>query len=97
MLTLYKCVLSFEYFMSQEDYITASEIAEYVYCNRAWWLKVSGYQSENQEALSQGSATHIQYAQHVRAVTRLERAGRFILLLGISLLIVFFLLRLFIR
>ena len=83
--------------MSHNDYITASEIAEYVYCNRAWWLRLAGYKNENQEVLDQGSESHTQYSQQVNAVTRLERLGRFILVLGIGLLIVFVLVRLILR
>jgi len=83
--------------MLHDDYIIASEIAEYVYCNRAWWLRLAGHKNENQELLSQGSQEHIQYSRQVNAVTRLERLGRFILLLGISLLIVFVVVRLSLR
>jgi CRISPR/Cas system-associated exonuclease Cas4 (RecB family) len=83
--------------MSNDNYITASEIAEYIYCNRAWWLKLTGYKSENQAALTQGSESHSQYARQVNTVTRLEKIGRLILVLGIVLLIVFVLVRLFLR
>lgn len=83
--------------MSHDDYITASEIAEYVYCNHAWWLKLVGYKSQNQDVLAQGSESHTQYSRQVDVVTRLERLGRTILLLGIALLIVFIIVRLFLR
>ena len=83
--------------MSHDDYITASEIAEYVYCHRAWRLKLVGYKSQNQDVLAQGSESHVQYSRQVNRVTRLEMLGRFTLLLGIGLLIVFILARLFLR
>ena len=83
--------------MSHNDYITASEIAEYVYCNHAWWLRLTGHKNENQEALSQGSEAHTQYSRQVNVVTRLEMLGRTILLIGIALLIVFIIIRLFLR
>jgi CRISPR/Cas system-associated exonuclease Cas4 (RecB family) len=83
--------------MPHDDFISASEIAQYVYCNRAWWLRLMGNQNENQEALSQGSELHTQYSRQVNRVTRLERVGRAILLLGIALLIVFVIVRLFLR
>lgn len=39
--------------------IRASEIAEYVYCRRAWWLsRVAGYAAENAELLEEGTAYH---------------------------------------
>jgi hypothetical protein len=83
--------------MSHDDYITASEIAAYVYCNRVWWLKLAGHKNENQEVLDQGSESHIQYSRQVNMVTRLEGVGRAILLLGIALLIMFVIVRLFLR
>lgn len=83
--------------MSHDDYITASEIAEYVYCHRAWWLRLTGYKNENQEALSQGSEEHTQYSRQVDVVTRLERLGRTILMIGIALLIVFIIVRFLLR
>jgi hypothetical protein len=83
--------------MSQDDYITASEIAEYIYCHRAWWLKLAGYKSQNQDVLAQGSESHTQYSQQINRVTRLGRLGRTILLIGIGLLIVFIIVRLFLR
>lgn len=39
--------------------IRASEIAEYVFCRRAWWLsRVVGYEVRESEALAEGSAYH---------------------------------------
>ncbi|MFQ6015705.1 MAG: hypothetical protein ACE5NP_09715 [Anaerolineae bacterium] len=39
--------------------IRASEIAQYTYCARAWWLKrVKGYESAHVEALATGQAAH---------------------------------------
>lgn len=42
-----------------EQVVLASEIAEYLYCRRAWWLShVARYEIEESEALRQGSAYH---------------------------------------
>lgn len=39
--------------------IRASEVAEYLYCHRAWWLShVVGYEVEETKALASGSAYH---------------------------------------
>lgn len=39
--------------------IRASEIAEYLYCRRAWWLShVAGYEVQETEAMAAGSAYH---------------------------------------
>lgn len=42
--------------------IRASELAEYLYCRRAWWLsRVVGYEVEETTALSSGSAYHMRH------------------------------------
>ena len=49
-----------------ERLIKASEIGEYVYCRRSWWLhQVAGWKPGRPERLAQGTALH---AAHGRAV-----------------------------
>jgi 3-mercaptopyruvate sulfurtransferase SseA len=51
-----------------DDVIRASEIGQYSYCARAWWLaRVKGHRSTNVAALKRGSARH---RAHGRAVER---------------------------
>lgn len=55
--------------------IRASEIAEYLFCRRAWWLsRVAQYEIEESEALQAGSAYH---QQHGRLVWQ-ARLGRWV-------------------
>ncbi len=64
--------------------IRASEIGQYAYCVRAWWLaRVLGYRSSHQEAMDAGIAGHEQHGRSVEGYHRLRRAG--VLLLAVAL------------
>lgn len=42
-----------------DQWIRVSEITEYVYCHRSWWLRrMAGYQSGNVTELAQGATYH---------------------------------------
>jgi hypothetical protein len=46
--------------------IRASEVGEYVYCRRAWWLRhVRGLASANTRALAAGAAAHARHGRWV--------------------------------
>ena len=48
--------------------IRASEIGEYVFCHRAWWLRhVGGYESANVREMAEGTATHARHGLLVTA------------------------------
>ena len=54
--------------------LRASEICEYVFCHRAWWLgRVMGVESAHREQMDAGIARH---AAHGRAVQRADSLGR---------------------
>ena len=54
--------------------IRASELGQYTYCARAWWLgRVLGYRSSNLERLAAGEAAHIRHGQKVVSSRRLQR------------------------
>ncbi len=61
--------------------IRASEVGEYVYCARSWWLRrVEGLEPEGQERRDHGTALHW---QHGRAVL----GSQLLLLCGLALLV----------
>jgi hypothetical protein len=65
--------------------IRASEIGQYVFCHRAWWLcRVHGCQALNQDVLTAGAEYHARHGRSVAASQRWERVGY--LLLGIGIL-----------
>lgn len=59
--------------------IRASEIGEYLYCQRAWWYASQGYQTNNQKTMESGSVFHQRHA-------RLIALSRWLQVLSYSLL-----------
>jgi CRISPR/Cas system-associated exonuclease Cas4 (RecB family) len=55
--------------------IRASEIGEYLFCKRAWWLRTQGVESENRAALEAGTAEHEDLARRVALAGCLQTAA----------------------
>ena len=56
--------------------LTASEIGNYLYCNRSWWLdKIGGYQPANVEELEAGDVAHEAHGKTVRRASRMSRTA----------------------
>ena len=71
--------------------IRASEIGQYVFCRRAWWLgTVQGYRPVNEADLSAGTQAHLRHGHAVAGSQRWQRVGYALLLLG-GLLLAFIL------
>jgi hypothetical protein len=66
------------------DRITrASEIGQYAYCARAWWLgSVEGLPSGHQQEMAAGEATHQRHGRGVRASLGLARLAYTVLVLA---------------
>ena len=63
--------------------IRASEIGQYVFCPRAWWLgNVKGYQPVNEAALSAGTQAHLRHGRSVAASQRWQWVGYVLLVVG---------------
>jgi hypothetical protein len=49
--------------------IRASEVSEYLYCRRAWWLhQVRGYTSSQGQRLAEGTSAHSGHGRRVGLV-----------------------------
>ena len=65
---------------ANDDIIRASEIGEYAYCARAWWLRrVQGVSTRNVASLQGGQHAH---DRHGRAVAAYQTQRRLALLMA---------------
>jgi hypothetical protein len=61
--------------------IRASELSQYSFCHRAWWLgTIKGLPSKKQEALTGGIQRHYRHGRQVRVALRWRWIG--LILLG---------------
>ncbi len=75
--------------------LRASEIGEYVFCHRAWWLdRVLGIESANRAQMDAGVDRHAAHGRAVQHADSLSRAARLCLIFALlsALLFVFALL-----
>jgi len=71
-----------------DDIIRASEIGQYAYCARAWWLaRVKGLPSTNVAQMQAGSEQHRLHGRSVERFHRLRRVALVLLLLAGALLV----------
>lgn len=64
--------------------IRASEVGQYAYCARAWWLgRVLGYESERAEEMRLGQEAHRAHGRMVVGYQRLQQAAYILLLLAL--------------
>lgn len=70
--------------------IRASEIGEYVYCARAWWLRrVAGVEPEGQARRDHGTYLHTRHGRAVSMSSRLLWIAGGLFLCGIVIALVF--------
>ncbi len=68
-------------------YRRASEIGEWYYCHRAWWLHhVRGFEPANRGALRRGVAAHAAHGAAVGRAAWLRRVALLLLLAALALL-----------
>ena len=72
--------------MSQDRLIRASDIGQYLFCQRAWWLaRVMDIPSTNVGEMTAGTQAHQRHGQRVIWAARARRVG--IALLAVALLL----------
>jgi CRISPR/Cas system-associated exonuclease Cas4 (RecB family) len=64
--------------------IRASEVGQYAYCARAWWLgSVQGLPSSHQQEMMVGEAVHLRHGKGVRVSLALAWLAYAVLLLAV--------------
>ncbi len=74
--------------------IRASEIGTYLFCQRAWWYRQQGIETENLRELAGGRALHHQHGRTVLASGLLRTLAYLALLAALVLLAIQLTLRL---
>jgi hypothetical protein len=69
--------------MKDDRVIRASELGQYSFCAKAWWLgSVEGVPSANVREMDAGTSAHEQHGQAVQISVWLNRVGVACLILG---------------
>lgn len=69
--------------------IRASEINSYLYCHRAWWYQLQGYEPANQTDLTGGTELHYRHGRMVMVSGCLQFAAYGMLLLALLILVIY--------
>jgi CRISPR/Cas system-associated exonuclease Cas4 (RecB family) len=65
----------------------ASELSQFAYCRRAWWLStVLGYPSSNVAEMDAGARTHAKHGRGISSAISTRRVAWALMILGIVLL-----------
>ncbi len=77
--------------MDSQNFISASEIGDYIYCKRGWWLRIQG-KLPTTEAMQAGTLAHDSLLARLVRLARLQTVlmwGGVIVLIIIILLLLF--------
>jgi CRISPR/Cas system-associated exonuclease Cas4 (RecB family) len=71
--------------------IQASEIVEYIYCRRAWWLRrIAQNQPRNMAQLANGQAYHRRHRGRVRRAGSARKLALILIFLAVSIVVFWF-------
>ena len=77
--------------MKSTEYVKASELGNYVYCPRAWWLNFNG-KSVVTEYMMQGTAEHNTLAKNIETFNTRKILAWVLIVGGILIILIYFLL-----
>ncbi len=68
--------------------IRASEIGQYDFCAKAWWLgSIEGVQPSNIRELQAGTAAHEEHGRQVRRASQMQMTAIVLMALGVIILL----------
>lgn len=67
--------------------LRASEIGQWAYCQRAWWLARQGHPNRNTAYLEAGAVAHARHGQKVASAQRSRTLAWVLLALGLLVLL----------
>lgn len=71
-----------------DDVIRASEVGEYVHCNRAWWLgHVQGVENANRAVMEAGTLHHQEHGRRVWRAMMMQWAAVALFVIAIGALV----------
>lgn len=76
----------------ENAYVKASEISEFVYCKRAWWMRFNG-QLEISEQMEHGIKKHDAVSEQLRTFKRRYVVAALTIVAGILLFALYYLLQ----
>jgi hypothetical protein len=75
---------------SSDQVLRASEIGEYVYCHRAWWLhRVQGLESANRPQMEAGTFKHVEHGRAVQRADAMRRAAIILFVIALFFALMF--------
>jgi hypothetical protein len=75
---------------SSDQVLRASEIGEYVYCHRAWWLhRVQGLESANRAQMEAGTIKHVEHGRGVQRADAMRRAAIILFVIALFFALMF--------
>jgi hypothetical protein len=74
--------------MARQKYRKASEIGEFVYCHRAWWLHhIQGHDPANRAALEAGQVHHAAHGATVQRAAWVRRVAITLFIVAVLLMV----------
>jgi CRISPR/Cas system-associated exonuclease Cas4 (RecB family) len=67
--------------------IRSSDIGTYLYCNRAWWYRKQGVESQNQTELAAGTELHKKHGRQVLASGITRVIGLILMMIALVMLV----------